>query len=290
MLWRQSKEELVGRLEGFGANVLHCLCESRALFTRWLSRQLNLPYVLTVNSLQGRFSRLFISSRRCVRIIVPAKSIADGVAEVYPGAASRIEQINIGTFVREGKGCFSRPGQLASMVVAHPLRDAGDFENLLGAVRHLAIEGYEFMLVMIGSGRAEREVRRLISGLGLSQIVVGVPLLRPWHSVLAAGDIFIRPRPSDAFNPLLLEAMSVGSAVAGCKGGVDDLIVEGKTAVTFDPDDEISIRKALRGLFDKREFAQQIARGAREYLKENHSVSKMLADTLRVYSEAQNSF
>jgi len=290
ILWRQSKEALIERLERFGPSVLHCLCESRALFTRRLSRQLNLPYVLTVNSLQGWFGRLFVSSRRCVRIIVPAKSIGDSVTKIHPRLAGRLEQINIGTFVREGSGCFSQDGRLASMVVAHPLRDVSDFESLLGAVKHLAIEGYEFMLVMIGSRRADKGLRRLITGMGLSQIVVSVPPLRPWHSVLAAGDIFIQPRPSNAFNPLLLEAMSVGSAVAACKGGVDDLIIEGRTAVTFDPDDEISIRKALRRLFDGREFAQQIASGAREYLRENHSVSKMLADTLRVYSEAQDSF
>ncbi|GAI01811.1 unnamed protein product, partial [marine sediment metagenome] len=53
--------------------------------------------------------------------------------------------------------------------------------------------------------------------------------------------------------------MSVGSAVAGCKGGVDDLIIEEETAVVFDPNDEISIRSSLQRLFDSRELARQIA-------------------------------
>ena len=287
LMGHQNKKILVGQLERFKPSVLHCLCESRARLTRQLARQLDLPYVLMVNSLRRRFGRLSISSRRCAKIIVPAKSIAANLAETHPKFSERIEQINIGTFAEETSGCFREPSRLASMVVAGPLRDVSEFEKLFRAVRQLATEGYEFMLVIIGGGRAERQVRKLLASLGLSQIVVSVPKLALWRSVLAACDIFIQPVASDAFNSLLLEAMSVGSAVAGCKGGVDDLIIEGKTAVVFDPDDELSIKGSLQQLFDRRELARQLARAGQEYLKENHTVSKMVADILQTYCEAQ---
>ena len=283
----QNRKILIERLERFKPSVLHCLCESQAKLTRRLARQLDLPYVLAVNSLQGRFGRLSISSRRCVKIIVPARSIAANFAETHPKFAERIEQINIGTFAGERSECFREPCRIASIVVAGSLDDIGKFENLLSAVRHLAIEGYEFMLVIIGGGRAERQLRKLLAALGLSQIVISVPKLAPWRSVLAAGDIFIQPVASDAFSPLLLEAMSVGAAVAACKGGVDDLIIEGRTAVVFDPDDEISIKGSLQELFDRRELAQQLGRGAQEYLRENYSVSEMISSILQIYREAQ---
>jgi glycosyltransferase involved in cell wall biosynthesis len=80
--------------------------------------------------------------------------------------------------------------------------------------------------------------------------------------------------------------MSVGAAVAACKGGVDDLIVEDQTAVVFDPNDELSIVGALQKLFDRREFARQIAKKAQEYLRENHTVSKMISAILQTYYEA----
>jgi len=271
------------------------LCESKAGLARQLARQLDLPYVLTVNSLQKRWKHfayqrqihpLSISSSHCAKIIVPAKSIAANTAEVYPRFAERIEQINIGTFVGESSGCFCESSRLPSMVIAHPLDNVDEFENLFGAVRHLAIDRYEFMLVVIGSGRAEKQMRRLLAALGLLQTVTIVPRLRPWRSVVGAGDIFIQPVASTAFNPLLLEAMSVGSAVAACKGGVDDLIIEEQTAVVFDPGDELSIYSSLQQLFDRRELARQIARGAQEYLRENHTVSNMISSTLRTYHEA----
>jgi glycosyltransferase involved in cell wall biosynthesis len=151
------------------------------------------------------------------------------------------------------------------------------------------IDGYEFMVVIAGDGRAERHLWKLLTALSLLQVVTMVPRLKPWRSVLAAGDIFIRPQPRFAFDPSLLEAMSIGAAVAGCKGGVDDLIVEDHTAVVFDPKDEVSMLRCLQKLLGKREFARQIARNAQEYLKANHAADNMISATIRAYENSQRS-
>ena len=90
-----------------------------------------------------------------------------------------------------------------------------------------------------------------------------------------------------AFDPSLLEAMSVGAAVAGCKGGVDDLIVEDRTATVFDPKDELSMLRCLQKLLGKREFARELAHNAQEYLRENHSADNMISATIRAYHDAQ---
>jgi len=278
---------LTERLAKFEPTILHCLCESKASLTKQLAHRLDLPYVLMVNSLQKRWSHLSISSRYCERIIVPAKSVAENMISVHPRFADRTERINIGTFVAESSGCFSDPSRLATMVIADPMKKADDFEILFSVIRHLLIDGYEFMTVIVGGGRAERQVWKLLSALGLLQIVSIVPRRLSWRSVLAAGDIFIQTRPNFAFDPVLLQAMSIGAAVAGCTGGVDDLIIEDRTAVVFDPNDEISFMRTLQRLLDRREFARQLAGNAQQYLRENYSVSKMISATLRIYYESQ---
>jgi glycosyltransferase involved in cell wall biosynthesis len=288
LLWRQNRRILLERLEKFRPTILHCLCESEAALARRLSRQSALPYVLTVNSLQKQWQQVSISSKRCARIIVPAKSIAANVTKVYPGLSDRVEEINIGTFVSESSNCFGESGRLASLVTTHPLDNVEDFGNLFRAVKHLGIDRYEFMLVMTGDGAGERQVRKLLTSLGLAQIVTIVPKLELWRPLLAAGDIFVRPRPHSSFDPLLLEAMSVGTAVAGCQGGVDDLIISDKTAVVFDPEDELSIRSKLQQLLDRPELAREIAAGAQQYMRENHSVSNMVSAILKTYQDAQN--
>ncbi|MBN1393020.1 MAG: glycosyltransferase family 4 protein [Sedimentisphaerales bacterium] len=284
---QQNKKKLIEQLADFKPTVLHCLCQSQASLVRRLAWEMDLPYLLAVNAFQKRFGRLFISRSRCAKIIVPAASIAANVAKIYPAFTDRIEQINIGTFASDTSSCFRQTRWLPSMVTTHPLDNERDFKNLFGAVKHLAIDGYEFMLVITGGGRAEKQVWKLLTSLGLLQLVTVVPRLEMLRQVLAAGDIFIQPQPSNAFNPLLLEAMSVGAAVAGCKGGVDDLLIENKTAVVFDPADELSIYGTLKQLFDRREFAQQIAAAAQQHLRENHTVSNMISSTLKAYRDAQ---
>jgi len=283
---RLSRGALARSLAEFGPAVLHCLCRGRAPLAAWLARRLDVPYILTINALQKRWKPFSGLSSRCAAIVTPARSIAANVAQLQPHFAERIEQINIGTFVAEKICCYSAPSRIATMVLAHPFDNIDDFENLFNALRHIALEGYEFMTLVMGGGPGESRLRELLAALDLQQIVTVVPRMRPCRSVLGAGDIFIQPRPTSAFNPFLLEAMSVGAAVAACKGGVDDLVVEGDTAVVFDPDDEMSIIAVLKQLLDKREFARKIAKAGQEYLRANHSVSGMIAATLKTYRNA----
>lgn len=285
-----NRKILLERLAKLQTNILHCLCESKAYFTRWLSRQMAVPYVIMVNSLQKRWPRLSVSSRRCARIIVPARTIADSLNATRHKLAKRIEQINVGTFTSRGVICFADTNRVAGVVIAARLGNVRDFENLFGALRHLAIDGHEFMIVLTGTGRAQKPLWKLLSGLGMLQMVTFIPEWQNADALLAAGDIFIRPKPSNAFNPLLLEAMSAGAAVAACTGGVDDLIIADQTALTFDSEDELSIYNCLRRLFDRKEMARKLGRNAQRYLKENHTVTRMVADTLGIYSDARQWF
>lgn len=277
---------LAERLIRFKPTVLHCLCESQAFVTKQLAHRLDVPYVLAINSLRKRWSLLPVSPTHCAKIIVPTQSIAANIAGVQPRFADRVEQINIGAFAADAATCFSKPSRIATLMTAHRFRHIDEYENLFGVVRHLLIDGYEFMMVVVGMGRTDRQIWKLLAALGLLHIVTLAPLGMPWQSLLASGDIFIRPRPRFHFDPQLLVAMSVGAAVAACRGGVDDLIIENQTALVFDPDDEMSILRILRQLLDKRELARHVAEASVKYIRENHSVSRMISSLIQVYRAA----
>ena len=287
LMGRLNVRLLVERLGKFKPTVLHCLCESQASLTGQLARRLDVPYVLTVNSQQKRRSSLVVSLPHCIRIVTPARSIAESLAGLFPDYGELIEQINIGTFAAETGGCFSRSSRLATIVMAHSSGKVDDLENVFSVIRHLLIDGYEFMMVVAVGGRAERQLWKLLAAMDLAGVVTLVPGLMPWRLVATAGDIYIRPRPSGAFDPLLLEAMSVGTAVAACRGGVDDLIIDNQTAVVFNPDDELSIMRTIQQLLDRREFASQLARSAREYVRDNYTVSGMIAALFDLYRKVQ---
>jgi glycosyltransferase involved in cell wall biosynthesis len=283
-------ERLAAQLEKFKPTILHCLCESRAALVRQLSRVMGLPYVLMINSLAKRLHKLPLSAHRCARIVVPAETIRASVTSALPRFAERVVQINIGAFVETDTICFTDPSRLPSIVVAHPLRRVSDFENFFEAIKSLRTDGREFMVAIMGTGPAEHHLRKLLVSLGLSDIVTIVPVLDPWRSVVVAGDIFVQPQPLQTFSVFLLEAMAVGTAVAACWGGVDDLIIPNETAVVFEPDSEPSIRQTLRQLLDEHDFARRLATMAQEHIRVHYSVNGMVSATLKTYLEAQQQY
>jgi len=283
-------ERLALQLEKCRPTVLHCLSEKRMGLARRLARRLNLPYVQAVNSLSERFSRLSVSPQHCQAIAVPTETVRVSVAKACFRLADRIRQINIGTFVEQEPLCFSEPSRLPSIVMTQPFRRVSDFENVFKAIETLLADGREFVVVVMGSGGAEHRLRRFLAEHDLTSAVTVVPTLHPWRSVLAAADIFVQPQPLRAFSVFLLEAMGLGTAVAACLGGVDDMIIPNQTAAVFDPDSESSIRQTLAQLLDQPDLARRLARTAQEHVRASYSASTMISATLKTYTEVQQQY
>jgi glycosyltransferase involved in cell wall biosynthesis len=300
---------LLDRMAEFRPELLHCLCESMAQLTRRLSRQLHIPYILNIDSITRPWHPVTISPTRCVAIITPAKSIADHLASAHPKYADRIRQINIGVFPSDTVSSFAHRDRIPGIVIAQPPQAAskqqrgGGLETILRVLHRLAVENQRFMAAVISEGdtcsadsrmslsgkrtrRVEKRIRSLLRELGLSRAITLIPPLPGYESAIDTADIFVVPRPSSSFNMALLSAMSAGCCVAACKGGVDDLIIDGSTAVVFNQDDQLSIYNALKRLLDAPHFARQIAAQAQEYLRQNYHVSTMVASTLQLYREA----
>jgi len=239
-----------------------------------------------INDIPGRFQKTSISHDHCSTIISPDSGIDMHLKKMYPAFAERIEQVNIGTFVEDTCACFANLDRTPGIVITHPLNDVADFELVFGALKHLVVDGCEFILVIIGTGPAEEQIRTLLDSLGLSQITSIISDIRPIRSLFSGADIFVQPQPANSFNSLLLEAMGVGMVVAGCKGGIDELLIENQTALIFDHTDQLSIYAVLRRFLDQRQLARQLAGRAQDYLRENHTVSKMVSAMLEIYRNA----
>lgn len=282
------------RLADFKPTILHCLCESKGGLVKSLAELLNLPYILSVNSLLGRMTHLHLSSKHLVFVTAPSKSIASQIARRYPKQADKIQQVNIGVFLNEQQIPLENLAGPVVMIIPMNIgatyRKTEQFENLLAALRRLAIDNFDFILVIISSGRGERKLRKLIADSGLTQKVTIVPELLPLRSVLAAGDIFIKIIQTYSFDPLLLEAMGSGLIVASCEDELNELVISDETAVVFDINDELSIYESLRRLLSRPEESRKLAQRALKYLKENNSVSGMISTFLGLYRSAQSSF
>ncbi|MHC5073713.1 MAG: glycosyltransferase family 4 protein [Planctomycetota bacterium] len=282
-----SYKKIFQQLTDFKPTVLHCICESEIKLVQRLALEMDLPFIVTVNSLR----RLKIPRRllkNLLSVTVSAQSIGENIKRAKPRLADRVKVIKMAAFVDESNGCFYDLNKQICMVTAGKFNNESDFECLLEAIRYLAIDGYDFMLFIMGHGPAERKIRKRISNLGISEVVTMVPKMQNWRSVLSSADVFIRPFPEKIFNPLILEAMSTGTAVAACAGGVDDLIIDGRTAVVFDGDDEISIMNTLKELLNRPEDAHNLASRAQQHIREQHKVSDMVEAIIQTYRQASS--
>ena len=287
---RQNRSVLMQRLEKFKPTILHCIGSGKARLARIISRHLDIPYVVTFNRVERKLFKPFINPRHCTALVASSKAISDYLKKAYPRYGLRIRHINFGTFIEDNVACFSKDHRVASLIVAQPLKNVKDFEPLLNAIRHLVLDGNEFVLGIIGTGPAERKLYQLIRYLGLSQIVSLIPDMQPLRSVFAGADIFIQPSCTSDFNARLLEAMSVGMAVATCRKCIDDMLIPDRTAAFFDSNDELSIYDCLSVLLSKQAFAIKIATNGQDYLRKNHTVSRMTNALIQTYLSAQEKY
>jgi glycosyltransferase involved in cell wall biosynthesis len=285
--WNQNRKVLLDRLLRFKPTILHAFCPGQFHLAHWLSSRLQIPYVVTYhkNPLhRGYFERCI---RHAARIIAPSKTIADHLDHQYPGMRDRIERIHIGSFIEDRCSCFSRPENISSLIIAHPLNSFEIFEPFLNAVRHLVLDGFEVMVAIMGTGKAEKAIRAHIRKLGLTSIVTVVPPMRPVRNILSGADIYVYLSDKHYFDAQLLEAMSVGLAVVGVPEKVSGLMMEGQTAVSWDPTDELNIYGCLKTLLGQREKSRQLALNAQAHLRQHNSVSGMVDRLINTYIEAQ---
>ena len=286
-LYWHNRKILLEELKIFKPTVLHCLSPSRIGLTRYLAQELDVPYIVMYDSPRDRYFNWFSSKKRCAGLVAFTKGTIEHLNKIRPEFAGHIHHVSAGAFAEDQCACFAKDDQISSIVIAQPLDRRLDYKPFLHAIRHLAIDGYEFVVAIIGSGPAEREMHSMIKKLGISQIVTMVGDLNPLRLVLAGADIYLHFRPRHDFDASLLEAVSAGLGVACSRGEDDDLLVENETCRFFDSDDELSVYTTLQAMLDDKAGAKGLAEAGQEHLKEHHSVSNMVDSLVAVYRDAQ---
>lgn len=287
IFWYQNRRLLLDRLMRQKPTLLHAFYPGQIHLAQWLADELDVPYVITFHQAPSRWIRFEKPIRYAARIIAPSAPIAEQLKKQWPSLTERVLCVPVGTFVEDQCSCFSRPGTVPSLVAVQPLDSFEVVKSLLNAIRHLALDGMELIAAIMGQGRAERDIRRHIRSLGLTSVAALIPPMHPMRDVFSGADIYLHLQDRGCFDAQLLEAMAVGLAVAGCREETSGLLIEGQTALFWDPQDELSIYSCLKTILSQREKTRQIAQNAQAYLGEHHSVSRMVEQLAAIYAQVQ---
>jgi glycosyltransferase involved in cell wall biosynthesis len=154
-------------------------------------------------------------------------------------------------------------------------------QNLLMAVREIAMECPQAVLLLVGGGRGyEEAMRALAIDLGIADRVVfagKVPAERVSY-YLSLTDVFALLSSYEGMPVAMLEAMSAGKAVVAADGyGMRDLLSGGDSGVLVPVDDIPATAEVLRMLVRCPERRQSLGRAARAYVHSHlawHSVAE----------------
>jgi len=285
LFYSHNRKDLFERIEEVRPGIVHCFGAAKAMLAKSVADYLNIPAVITINATNISFRHRAVIGKTFEKIIVPSAKIGEGLEKFFP--KEKITTVNVGTFADEACSCFASPSRLASFIVPCRFDNFDHFEPLLNAIRHLAVDGYEFVVIFMGRGRAEKEMRDFINQTGLAQTVVITPLVRPLRSVFRGCDILIHTNYAGGFDPMVVEAAGAGLAVVADKNNVQELLEENATAVLFDPADELSVYSSIQKMLEDKQATRTMAENLQEKLRSNNSVSAMVSNLLKIYSESK---
>lgn len=140
------------------------------------------------------------------------------------------------------------------------------------------------LLLLRGEGPDLPKVRKLARRLQLSEAVKFLPAIVDLRIVFAAMDVFAFPSREEALGTALLAAMSHGLPVAAtARGGIPEIVSDGKNGLLVNDYDPEKFAEALSRLLKQTEAASQLGAAARETIAARFSADRMVEETLRLY-------
>lgn len=319
------KDALVGEVAATGTRV-HCLHGARPTDLRWITRlrrlvhgggidlvhthmplpaalaRLALPgrrpaFVHTEHNLWGRYRpptrwANAMTYRRNARAIAVSDAVAASIRSSVPvdivvhgtDLTLAVTGPSARSAARARLGLGSRACVVGSVGNFTAKKDQA---SLLRAFASLPPSGSDgTVLVLVGLGPLERELRALAADLGITDRVIFAGSRDDVFELLPAFDVFALSSRFEGLPLALLEAMATGIApVATCVGGVPEVVADGRHGLLVPPGDPDALSAALAELLDDDALRARIAAGARRRAREfdlGHAVRR----TEEVYRQA----
>ncbi|MFC1708798.1 glycosyltransferase family 4 protein [Candidatus Omnitrophota bacterium] len=147
------------------------------------------------------------------------------------------------------------------------------------------------VLLLVGQGREEPELRKLAKGLGIENKVVFFKPTKVTSKYVCAMDIFVMPSIQEGLGISILEAQAQKVPVVASKvGGIPDIIEDRVTGILVEPKNESAIAKAILELSQNKELYSLIKENAHAQLVNKFSLKQMVTKTEKAYIRSIHDF
>ncbi len=259
---------------------------------RWLARVLQCPYVLTIHDYLGPRETLRSEWHWCRRIIAVSESVKEELKARAQLPDERITVIRSGveTNVEARAPQVLLPDRAPVVGTAGPLEAAKGLRYFLDAVPLVLKRHPDVEFLIAGAGPEEHNLRRQARELNIVQHVTFVPNVLDLVSSLEAMDVFVLPSLKQGLGTIMLEAMVRGRPVIATRaGGVYSVVSDGHTGLLVPPRDSAALAQRVLELLDDPLRARHIGDAARDMVRHNFDVDKMVERTADLYREVAGS-
>ncbi len=275
-------KSLADELSSRKVNVLHALDATTGNLARGVSKIAKCPYVVqTWNRDDGK---ILGSHSRAAAAVALSSILKLSLVHHRFVNSERIHVVHAGVtpFHRAES---MQAGKDASIVIRDSLDKFEPVANVIRAIAQLIADGYECTTFIVGTGSAERRLRRLVHDLAMDSNVTFTQELDARHfaEVSRAADIFVRVCEVGAFHLWTLLAMASGAAVLVAGDVKGEFIIDDETVRRYAQGDVGSIATQLRGMLKDRSGTESLVKRALSCVREDYSTDQMVKGVFDVY-------
>ena len=191
-------------------------------------------------------------------------SKANNTSVIHSGVdLSRFRQASRGR-ARKRKELGISPDALAIGFVGWLLPIKG-VNFLVQAMAGVVRDHPKTLLVLVGKGEQENELKKQVENLGLTDKVLFLGWRSDVEEIMACFDLLVLPSLNEGMGRVLVEAMAVGlPIVASNVGGISDLVKDGKNGLLVPPADAQALERAISGLLKDKARRKQLGKAGKK--------------------------
>lgn len=282
---RRRIERLLDTLSAHPPTVVHALSQGSYRLAAAIAEAIDADLVLGVTSLGDCDRTAPLGIGKHVRFHAFSEPLAAVLETQLEIARERIEVIRPGIPVAPRAACFAEPGRVATALCTSAFERDSGVDRLIAAVSLLGQRGHKLQVFLLGEGRHESVLRRLVRTRNLSSSVTFAPPLSDLTAAMQSADIFVRPSADSEFTADGLLAMGAGLVVVTDPSLLCDHIRPGETAMVCAQPTAESLATTIEGVLNHHQEAIGLASAAMDYVREHHAVSMMAERTAAAYRQ-----
>ncbi len=264
-----------------------------------LSRELGVPYVVTVHGLDAFFTNQSTGwaatlchraaqyvYKGAQRVICISERVQDAVLAGAPKAQSVVvyNGVNVDLFSRS-----AAPVDPATILSVGNLIPSKGHELLLRSIASLRPAYTGVRCEIIGEGPEREPLKKLAEQLGISDVVtfLGRRNRSSVADAMRRCTLFALPSSYEGLGCVYLEAMACGKPIIGCRGqGIEEIVQHGRNGLLVNPGNVEELTAAISLLLQRPRIREELGMAAHETIHFSLTIQQQVQELLRIYQES----